>query len=496
MSVGDIGVYDQQPQVSQDTFVVVGEPDVIRSQEITRSGVTNDVTYETGKDCHRETGNDSVAVEATAVLEIGKRRPVYLANTAAEQYGQEAGCSVAKITRNDSCLESPERLLPQGDSVYQDTGSEIVGTDDDGEHQTLRDISRCAPREISYDTPGCDVQPQHCNMQQQHCIVQSQHCGVQSQHCDVQSQHCNVQANRQAHPRGKNNVKNEIDSDENASHLLISLSNALNPGEAEYIDRYRPKGRPRGPKHPVWNFFKFYKSGGLTLGYMCLMCGNGFTGPPNTTNATKHLRCKHKNEYLLYFDLLEGAKQGTFFGDVHQSIRELVSKRGVKAEACTSEGNTGEGSILNYEVMNEGGHRSHDWTDDAAGSSQDAELHSFLCSALISNTSKNSLVRYDVNSAAENSEVSSSGEVVFTGSSTGDTEAGSSAVSSDSTGQFAGQVESFLRDYRRLEAECRRLRAELAAKDEYIKTLRLNLMEERNKRKSALILVQRALIDE
>lgn len=79
-----------------------------------------------------------------------------------------------------------------------------------------------------------------------------------------------------------------------------------------------------GPKHPVWNFFKFYKSGGLTLGYMCLMCGNGFTGPPNTTNATKHLRCKHKHEYLLYFDLLEGAKQGTFFGDVHQSIREVA----------------------------------------------------------------------------------------------------------------------------------------------------------------------------
>lgn len=34
-----------------------------------------------------------------------------------------------------------------------------------------------------------------------------------------------------------------------------------------------------------------------------------------------------------------------------------------------------------------------------------------------------------------------------------DAEAGSSALSSDSTGQFAVQVESFLRDYRRLEAE-------------------------------------------
>lgn len=34
-----------------------------------------------------------------------------------------------------------------------------------------------------------------------------------------------------------------------------------------------------------------------------------------------------------------------------------------------------------------------------------------------------------------------------------DTEAGTSAVSSESTGQFAGQVESFLRDYRRLETE-------------------------------------------
>lgn len=54
------------------------------------------------------------------------------------------------------------------------------------------------------------------------------------------------------------------------------------------------------------------------------MCGNGFSGPPNTTNATKHLRCKHKNEYLLYFDLLEGAKQRTFLGDVHQSIREVA----------------------------------------------------------------------------------------------------------------------------------------------------------------------------
>uniref|UniRef100_A0A0R3RHC1 BED-type domain-containing protein n=1 Tax=Elaeophora elaphi TaxID=1147741 RepID=A0A0R3RHC1_9BILA len=487
MSIGGIGVYDQQPQVSQDTFVVVGEPDVIRSQEITTNGVTNDVTYETGKDCHQESGSDNVAPEARAVLEIGKRRSVYLTNTTAEQYGQEAGCSVTKISRNDDCLESPERLLPQGDSVYHD--AELVRADDDGEHQTLRDISRCAPREISYETSQCDVQSQHCNMQQQHC-------SVQPQHCDVQVPLPNRRTNRETHPREKNNVKNEIDSDENASHLLISLSNALNPGEAEYIDRYRPKGRPRGPKHPVWNFFKFYKSGGLTLGYMCLMCGNGFTGPPNTTNATKHLRCKHKHEYLLYFDLLEGAKQGTFFGDVHQSIRELVSKRGVKAEACTSEGNTTEGSALNYEIMNEGVHRSHDWTDDTAGSSQDAELHSFLCSALVSNTSKNSLVRYDVSNVSENSEVSSSGEVIFTGSSTGDTEAGSSAVSSDSTGQFAGQVESFLRDYRRLETECRRLRADVAAKDEHIKTLRLNLMEERNKRKSALILVQRALIDE
>uniref|UniRef100_A0A8R1XW08 BED-type domain-containing protein n=1 Tax=Onchocerca volvulus TaxID=6282 RepID=A0A8R1XW08_ONCVO len=482
MSVGSIGAYNQQPQMSQDTFVVVGKPDVIRSQEISTNGVANDVTYETGKNCHREARNDNVAPEATALLEIGKRRSVYLTNTAAEQYGQETGCSIAKITRNDDCLESPERLLPQGDSVYHDAGSELVGADDNGEHQTLRDISRCAPREINYETSQCDVQSQHCNMQQQHC--------------NLQSQHCEVQANRETHPREKNNVKNEIDSDENASHLLISLSNALNPSEAEYIDRYRPKGRPRGPKHPVWNFFKFYKSGGLTLGYMCLMCGNGFTGPPNTTNATKHLRCKHKHEYLLYFDLLEGAKQGTFFGDVHQSIRELVSKRGVKAEACTSESNTADGSILNYEVMNEGINQNHDWTDDAAGSSQDAELHSFLCSALISNTSKNSLVRYDVSSAGENSEVSSSGEVIFAGSSTGDTEATSSAVSSDSTGQFAGQVESFLRDYRRLETECRRLRTEVAAKDEHIKTLRLNLMEERNKRKSALILVQRALIDE
>lgn len=69
----------------------------------------------------QEPGNDSVAPEATAVLEIGKRRSVYLTNTATEQYGQE-GCSVAKITRNDNCLESPERLLPQGDSVYHDTG--------------------------------------------------------------------------------------------------------------------------------------------------------------------------------------------------------------------------------------------------------------------------------------------------------------------------------------------------------------------------------------
>ncbi|CAG9536893.1 unnamed protein product [Cercopithifilaria johnstoni] len=480
MSIGGIGVYDQQPQVSQDTFVVVGEPDVIRSEEITTNGVTNDVTYDTGKDCYRESGNDSVTSEETAVLEIGKRRSVYLTSTAAERYGQEAGCSVAKITRNDDCLECSERLLPQSDSMYHDAGSELVAADNNGEHQTLRDISRCAPREISYETSQCDMQPQHCNMQQQHCNVQTQHCD----------------ASREAHPREKNNVKNEIDSDENASHLLISLSNALNPGEAEYIDRYRPKGRPRGPKHPVWNFFKFYKSGGLTLGYMCLMCGNGFTGPPNTTNATKHLRCKHKHEYLLYFDLLEGAKQGTFFGDVHQSIRELVSKRGVKAEACTSVGNTAEGSIPNYEIMNEAVHRNHDWTDDTAGSSQDAKLHSFLCSALISNTSKNSLVRYDVSNSGENSEVSSSGEVIFTGSSVGDAEAGSSAVSSDSTGQFAGQVESFLRDYRRLETECRRLRAEVAAKDEHIKTLRLNLMDERNKRKSALILVQRALIDE
>uniref|UniRef100_A0A915Q0A9 BED-type domain-containing protein n=1 Tax=Setaria digitata TaxID=48799 RepID=A0A915Q0A9_9BILA len=488
MSVGGIGVYDQQPQVSQDTFVVVGESDVIRSQEISTNTVTNDISYETGKECHREANSDNVASDGTAVLEIGKRRPIYLGNATTEQYGQEAGCSVPKISRNDDCLESPERLIPQGDSVYHDTGSELVSANDDGEHQTLRDISRCAPREISYEAPQCDVQPQHCNLQ--------------PQHCNVQQQHCSVQANREGHSREKSSVKNEIDSDESASHLLISLSNALNPADSEYIDRYRPKGRPRGPKHPVWNFFKFYKSGGLTLGYMCLMCGNGFTGPPNTTNATKHLRCKHKHEYLLYFDLLEGAKQGTFFGDVHQSIRELVSKRGVKSEACSSEGNTADGSLLNYEVANEGVHRSHDWTDDAAGSSQDTELHSFLCSALISNNnpcvfqSKNSLVRYDVNNAGENSEVSSSGEVIFTSSSTADSEGTSSAVSSDSTGHFAGQVESFLRDYRRLEAECRRLRSEIAAKDEHIKTLRLNLMEERNKRKSALILVQRALIDE
>lgn len=52
MSIGGIGVYDQQPQVSQDAFVVVGGQDVIRSQEITTNGVANDVTYETRKDCH------------------------------------------------------------------------------------------------------------------------------------------------------------------------------------------------------------------------------------------------------------------------------------------------------------------------------------------------------------------------------------------------------------------------------------------------------------
>lgn len=79
-----------------------------------------------------------------------------------------------------------------------------------------------------------------------------------------------------------------------------------------------------GPKHPIWNFYKFYKSGGITMGYMCLLCSSALTGPPNTTNATKHLRSRHKNEYMMYFELIERFKRGTFFGDLHQSIREVI----------------------------------------------------------------------------------------------------------------------------------------------------------------------------
>lgn len=70
----------------------------------------------------QESGNGNVTPETTAVLEIGKRRSVYLTDTGAEQYGQEAGCSVAKIARNDDCLGSSEHLLPQGDNVYHDGG--------------------------------------------------------------------------------------------------------------------------------------------------------------------------------------------------------------------------------------------------------------------------------------------------------------------------------------------------------------------------------------
>ncbi|VDM99453.1 unnamed protein product [Thelazia callipaeda] len=444
MSVSVVGVYDHQ-QIPQNRYMVVGKSNVISNQEISANGITNDVTYEAGEGCRRiaEASNDSDTSDTTNVLEIGKRRSVYLASAPTEQYGQEEGCSVPKIARNDKCMENTEHLMSQRNNVYRGSGAELVTADDDGEHQTLHDISRCAPREITYEPQECNLQ--HCNMQQQHCSVHAQHCDVQELPLS------NQRVDREVHSTEKNSVKNEIDSDETASHLLISLSNALTPSDAEFIDRYRPKGRP---KHPVWNFFKFYKSGGLTLGYMCLLCGNGFTGPPNTTNATKHLRCKHKHEYLLYFDLLEGSKQGTFFGDVHQSIRELVSRRGVKTEAPVLQGNnTGENSRLSCEVIAEGTHRNHGWTEETAGSSQDADLHSFLCSALVSNTSKNSLVRYDVSNTGDNSEVSSSGEVVFAGSSTGDVESATSVVNSDATGQFAGQVESFLKDYRRLEVE-------------------------------------------
>lgn len=53
---------------------------------------------------------------------MSKRRSVYLANTATEQYSHETGCRVAKISRNEDCLESSDRLLQQVETLYHETG--------------------------------------------------------------------------------------------------------------------------------------------------------------------------------------------------------------------------------------------------------------------------------------------------------------------------------------------------------------------------------------
>uniref|UniRef100_A0A0M3HG87 Uncharacterized protein n=1 Tax=Ascaris lumbricoides TaxID=6252 RepID=A0A0M3HG87_ASCLU len=52
---------------------------------------------------------------------------------------------------------------------------------------------------------------------------------------------------------------------------------------------------------------------------------------------------------------------------------------------------------------------------------------------------------------------------------------------------FIEQMQSFLRNYKHLETECRNLRFELCARDEQIAALRLQLLRERNKRENALL---------
>ncbi|VDK27229.1 unnamed protein product [Gongylonema pulchrum] len=273
-------------------------------------------------------------------MKIGKRRSEYVSSDAAGQYVQEDGCSVPKMTRNDDSVESSEHLISvRDDVVYHSSGAEVVVRNENGEEQTLSDISRCAPPGIAYERPQSAIHSDHCKVHQQHCSVQPQCCDVQelplsNGPTDRSSSSLEI----------KSDVKNETCCTKDAPGLLTDLNNALNPSDAEFFDPYRSKGRPRGPKHPVWNFYKFCKSGGVTLGYMCLLCNSGFTGPPNTTNATKHLRCKHKHEHLLFSDLLEGVKRGTVLGDVHQSVRE----RELKAETLGSEENASEAAHSGY----------------------------------------------------------------------------------------------------------------------------------------------------
>uniref|UniRef100_A0A915C710 BED-type domain-containing protein n=1 Tax=Parascaris univalens TaxID=6257 RepID=A0A915C710_PARUN len=123
-------------------------------------------------------------------------------------------------------------------------------------------------------------------------------------------------------------VKEEPLNDFSVIQAILGLNHSLAAADSSSIssDYLDHRGRPRGPKHPVWTFFKLKKTHGPTMGYMCELCGGSFSGAANTTNAAKHLRCRHKAEYAQYVQMHESAKRGAFVGDLHESLRKIMMR--------------------------------------------------------------------------------------------------------------------------------------------------------------------------
>ncbi|KHN77866.1 hypothetical protein Tcan_07315 [Toxocara canis] len=300
-------------------------------------------------------------------------------------------------------------------------------------------------------------------------------------------------------------VKEEPLNDFNMIQAILGLNHSLAPADSSSLsfDDIEPRGRPRGPKHPVWAFFKLRKTQGPTNGYMCELCGGYFVGAANTTNAAKHLKCRHKAEYAQYIVMHESAKKGTFVGDLHGSLREIMLKGRAKRLA-----NLGGIALPSMNIFNEEFEES--FKEEPAREAESSSPQSYASPKELTSV-LGELKKSVTPSTSANTKIDSILAPLCVGSPSQNTSTAedsnpesnpkkprlqlSSETSSDTNKALADQMQSFLRGFRRLENECQNLRFQLCAKDEQIAALRLQLLRERNKRENALLVIQQALLD-
>ncbi|VDK66406.1 unnamed protein product [Anisakis simplex] len=238
---------------------------------------------------------------------------------------------------------------------------------------------------------------------------------------------------------------------------------------------------------------------------MCELCGGYFIGAANTTNATKHLKCRHKEEFAEYIELYDSAKRGSFVGALHDVLREIMLKGRAKRLGISNALSLQPAFALSKgeckDVQKFEKSRC-EWQTSAlkshASSSKDS---SSVPSSSAANGGSDSKVYVQQHSAVTVCQ-SQNAAVPLSDCSYAEQAIKKSRLNESANGSnespnkvLADQMESFLKSFRQLEDECQDLRCQLSAKDEQITSLKLQLIHEKKKRESALFLIQQSLMD-